>query len=47
MWIKAWWARYRARLEEMVSLRAVEQVTAWLERVDLPHSENATPCVMA
>ena len=43
MWTEAHRARHDARLKEIVSLHAVEQVARWLERVDPPRSGRATP----
>lgn len=45
MWTKAHRARHEARLKSIVSLRAVGQVAAWLERADPPRSGRATPTV--
>lgn len=43
MWTEAHWARHEADLKEMVSTCAVEEMARWLERVDRPRSERATP----
>lgn len=45
MWTKAHRARHEARLKSIVSLRAVGQIAAWLERADPPRSGHATPTV--
>ena len=43
MWTEQHRARHEARLKEMVSVCAVEEVARWLERADPPRSHNATP----
>jgi putative transposase len=43
MWTEAHRARHEPRLKELVSVRAVEEVAAWLERADPPRSGRATP----
>ena len=45
MWTKAHRTRHEARLKSIVSLQAVGQVAAWLERADPPRSGRATPSV--
>lgn len=45
MWTEAHRARHEARLKSIVSLEAVGQVAAWLERADPPRSGRATPAV--
>lgn len=45
MWTEAHRARHEARLKSIVSLRAVGQVAAWMERADPPRSGRATPYV--
>ena len=42
MWTKAHRARHEARLKSIVSMQAVGQVAAWLERADPPRSTRAT-----
>ena len=43
MWTEAHRARHEPRLKELVSVRAVEEIAAWLERADPPRSGRATP----
>ncbi len=43
MWTEAHRARHEAGLKEMVSTCAVAEMARWLERVDPPLSEKATP----
>lgn len=43
MWTKEHRARHEARLKEMVSRCAEEEMARWLERADPPHSARATP----
>jgi putative transposase len=43
MWTEAHRARHEAGLKQMVSTCAVEELARWLERVDPPRSEKATP----
>lgn len=43
MWTTAHRARHEARLKEVVSLHAVDQVARWLERADPPRSARALP----
>jgi transposase len=45
MWTEAHRARHEARLKSMVTMQAVGQVAAWLERADPPRSGRATPRV--
>ncbi len=45
MWTEAHRARHDPRLKEIVSMQAVRQVAAWLERADPPRSGRATPYV--
>jgi transposase len=45
MWTKAHRVRHEAHLKSIVSLRAVGQIAAWLERADPPCSGRATPTV--
>src|SRR5215211_9436230 len=45
MWTKAHRARHEARLKSRVTMEAVGQVAAWLERADPPRSGRATPRV--
>ena len=42
MWTKGHRTRHEARLKSLVSLNAVGQVAAWLERADPPRSGRAT-----
>ena len=43
MWTEAHRARHEPRLKELVSVRAVEAIAAWLARADPPRSGRATP----
>src|SRR4051812_44607316 len=43
MWTEAHRARHEPGLKELVSVRAVEEIAAWLERADPPRSGRATP----
>src|SRR3954452_20682705 len=43
MWTEAHRARHEPRLKELVSVRAVEELAAWLGRADPPRSGRATP----
>ncbi len=43
MWTKAHRVRHDARLKDMVSFGAVDQMARWLERADPSRSEAATP----
>ena len=43
MWTKAHRARHDARLKEVVSAYAVQEIAGWLERADPPRSERRTP----
>ena len=45
MWTEAHRARHEARLKSRVTMEAVGQVAAWLERADPPRSGRATPSV--
>lgn len=43
LWTEAHRARHEPRLKELVSVRAVEAIAAWLARADPPRSGRATP----
>ena len=43
MWTEEHRARHEARLEEMVSVRAMEEIAQWLEWADPPRSDRRTP----
>jgi transposase len=43
VWTEAHRARHEPRLKELVSVGAVEEITAWLRRADPPQSGRATP----
>src|ERR671928_2106415 len=43
MWTAAPRARHEPRLKELVAACAVEEIAAWLTRVDPPRSGRATP----
>src|SRR5919112_5118162 len=45
MWTESHRARHEARLKSRVTMEAVGQVAAWLERADPPRSGRATPRV--
>lgn len=45
MWTEAHRARHEAGLKHVLSLQAVGQIAAWLERADPPRSGRATPSV--
>ena len=45
MWTEAHRARHEAGLKNILSMQAIGQIAAWLERADPPRSGRATPSV--